>query len=286
MPGEITYYLFKKFGNGTDLGSDEIQAWPRRLIELGVPAAVISRPQVSPLENYIRLCEFFLTKGILPVIDIHPGDSTPPMRNLSEVSCLGNMHLSWIDGMASFKWDEALDTINGLGRNRMPVDLQLELSGAIPEAESLTENLGKLEFFARKYGHIQSVKLGGMYPDPTDEYRTVLVAFFESFHKACPKSIASAAPSIWADALQHRNPPFDFGSIEYKGGLDDEFSIPDEIGKASKEADKLGIGLKQRMPITLDFYRKGWFAFEIGKVLDSWIGKKQFRYYANRPGWL
>jgi hypothetical protein len=41
-----------------------------------------------------------------------------------------------------------------------------------------------------------------------------------------------------------------------------------------------------RLPLTPRLYRLGWFSFEVGKVLDSWVDRKAFNAYKGRPGWL
>jgi hypothetical protein len=60
----------------------------------------------------------------------------------------------------------------------------------------------------------------------------------------------------------------------------------DILAPVQTRAKSIGIELLPRLPLTIPFYRKGWFSFEIGKVFDSWVGKKAFKYYSARPGWI
>jgi hypothetical protein len=221
-----------------------------------------------------------LEKGFLAVTELYPGDPGSPMRNLAEFSCSGVLKLKWVDGAAQFDRIEMADTVNGAGRFRLPIDIWLDPGESVPSAESYKDILDDLLALAKRYSHIQSVNLIYVPDHSVNEG----MRFLDDFHKAIPKSIMSVSPELWIKYEIFKTRIKDIGIVTVKVSIEDEGIDP--MKGVMDKVMAMGIVPLLRMPLLPGFYRKGWFSFEVGKVLDSWADRKIFNYYRDRLAWL
>jgi hypothetical protein len=154
--------------------------------------------------------------------------------------------------------------------------------------ESILPILEPLGALARKYSHIQIVKLvslPGVGQNPALEKDAL--SLFEAVLKACPKSKAAVEPDIWMASESARLIAKDLGGVTVTADdLAQETSYPGVIGRVHTFAGSIGMELMSRLPLLPLQYRKGWFTFEVGKVFDAWVDRNAFRFYRDRPGWL
>jgi hypothetical protein len=134
-----------------------------------------------------------------------------------------------------------------------------------------------------KYGHIQLVKLTEAEATPADGDA---LSVFERMVKLLPKSTAGVSAELWANWAPVREVSNDLGGIAFRVDQDSGKVTSDELVQVQSAADGNVGRVVPRLPLLIPFYRKGWFTFEVGKVLDAWIDRTAFRYYRRRPGWL
>jgi hypothetical protein len=272
---------------GTTDQADPVRDMAAKLVLCGVPSIHAGRDSASDLSAYIELCDTIVRRGILPVIQLHPGDPAPPMRNLMEVCCLGILTLKWSDGGPSFDWEKLYETIDGAGRYRLLLDFALDFGAKPPEPDSISPHLPRLEALARKYGHIQAIKLEAFSGNAGDlKSAETVKGIFQAILKACPSAKAAASPKIWNEIEMIRDLADDLSMLEVEIDPNDSKS-QDCASDALKPLTGVpDLDFVPRLPLLKTYYRKGWFSFEVGKVLDSWVGKKAFKYYSERPAWL
>jgi hypothetical protein len=286
MPGHFTYSLMSEW-TGTMLPgpTDAVRELALKSISCGVPSIFINRDPGTNLLAYANLCGLILNRSMIPVMRIYPGDSGQAIQNLFEVCSLGNIKLGWTDGTPDFEWGKLYDTIDSAGRYRLPLDLVLNIDGTPPDAETVTDNLPRLQALSCKYGHIQIVKLDSD-TDAPNAMGIDKIAIFQEILKACPSAKAAISPKFWVESVQAGIIADDLGGI----AINLAPSTPDLMACVDGALTPLsltpGIVLIPRLPLLISFYRKGWFSFEVGKALDSWVDKKAFKYYSERPGWL
>jgi hypothetical protein len=287
MTYKLSYSLMADWKGGITDQVDSVRNVAAKLALCGVSSIHIDRDRASDPGVYMELCDHIIRRGILPIMDIYPGDPGAPMRNLAEVCCLGVLPLTWVDGKPSFDWNGLFETINGAGRFRFPLDLVLDFGAQPPEMDSITTSLPQLETLSRKYGLIQTVKL--VSPDikvANSDTGQKITGLFRNVLKACPSAKGSVSPEIWNEFDSFRTTVDDLGLLK----VDIDFEKPGPQDCATEVLKLLSgipdLDLTPRLPLLQLFYRKRWFSFEVGKVMDSWVDKKTFKYYAERPGWL
>jgi hypothetical protein len=286
MPGQITYSLMADWtGPMQPDPTDTIRQLASRLISCGVPSIFVDRDQGTDLTVYANLCSMILNRAIIPTVRIYPGDSGKSIQNLFEVCCLGIIKLGWTDGAPDFEWGKLFDTIDGAGRYRLPLDLVLNFIGVSPDAGTIADNLPRLLALSRKYGHIQVVKLDSE-TDAPNAIGADKMMLFREFLKTCPSAKAAISQKFWVESVQAGIVADDLGGIAIN--LTPSASDPATCidGALTPLYLTPGIVFVPRLPLLISFYRKGWFSFEVGKALDSWVDKKAFKYYSERPGWL
>ncbi len=284
MAAQLSYAPAGEFRSESAELIDSVRDLGRKLQLKETPACVVRMGAGEGLDAATAISREFLKREILPIVELRTDDPISPLRNLVEFCALGTVDLIWSDGEPGFREDDLLGLVTGAGRNRLLLDLILHFHNRPPVLESfqsLSENIGKV---AGKYSHIQSVKLAEVGdPGIVEE----AIAAFEIMLKACRRSKPSAGPSLWINNSPIRAIANDLGIIAVdtseQGGA--VYQSADLKG-AEYLAGKLGIQVVPRLPLLPRYYAKGWFSFEVGKVLDSWTGRKAFLAYRNRPDWL
>jgi hypothetical protein len=280
MARDLYYYPFFKIDRDATSGSDLIYEIAPKLTENGIASLVIRRAGDDDPEAAGEVCAKALKRTMLPVIQLHPGDKIAALRNLAETCCLGYLELGWKDGTGEFDAQDVLRLIDGAGRFRLPIDLSLRFAPAPPH-DSISEFMEKLRFLAAKYGHIQLVKL--THAAPADNNA---LSVFEGIGKILAKSTLGVSAEVWAQWKAVREVSNDLGGVAFEMDPDSGKTSSGELALVQGEIDG-GVGrLVPRLPLLVPFYRKGWFTFEVGKVLDTWVDRNAFRYYSRRPGWL
>ena len=275
MVAQLTYVLTVDCKGELENVIEDIQELAPKLLERGVSSLYLRRDPGSGLDAAARISEIVLKRGFLPIIELHPGDPTPPIRNLSETCCLGTLSIALKADTLAFNADEFLDTFNGTGRFRLPIDIILDPGDANIGSAAFKEFLPRLEFLVKRYSHVQLVKLASSTSDK-DAHE-----LFIGLLKACPKSVPSISSDLWPKSDVYSRLARDLELVPV-----DLSTKADPLASVQAKAKSEGIELLPRLPLTTAFYRKGWFAFEVGKVFDSWVGKKAFKYYSVRPGWI
>lgn len=280
MARDLHYYPSFTINRDAIPGSDFIYEIAPKLTEGGISSLVIRRAADDDPEVAGEICAKALKRSMLPVIQLHPGDRIAALRNLAETCCLGYLELAWKDGAGEFDAEDVLRLVDGAGRFRLPIDLLLKFAPA-PSLDSISEFMEKLRFLAAKYGHVQLVKLA--HSDPADN---IALTVFEGIGKILPKSTLGVSAEVWAQWKAVREVSNDLGGVAFEMDPDSGKTSSGELALVQGEIDG-GVGrLVPRLPLLVPFYRKGWFTFEVGKVLDTWVDRNAFRYYSSRPEWL
>ena len=287
MPTEITYVPTAEFRPGPGTAPDQAGNIARRLKDREIPTCHIRREPGLSLPTAINAAENILGYGILPVVEIHPGDDTAQIRILAESCTVGTLALSWEDGEPKFDSDAMLETLNGAGRHRLPVDLWIDPGKIEPESQAFNLLVSEIETLAKKYGHIQVVMLVGAPIEGNEATDREKVGVFGPVFNACPNALAAVALKLWTARESVRKISRDLGSVIYPSSeIEDSSSYMDPLGPDSSIGKKLGVEVLPRLPLTPRLYRLGWHSFDVGKVLDAWIDRKAYERYRIRPGWL
>ena len=276
MVAQLTYVLTVDCRDEFEKVPVIVQELAPKLMERGISSLYVRRAPGSGIEPFIKVSEAILKRGFLPIIELHPADPTPPIRNLAETCCLGTLTIALQGDSLAFNPDQFLDILNGAGRFRLPIDIVFDPGGANAQSPGFRDFLPKLEFLVRRYSHVQCVKLvSSQTPD------NAALDLFAALMTACLKSIPSISSDLWPilESAYRIARDLEVVTVDLK-------SKGDPLASTAAKAKSEGIELLPRLPLTTQFYRKGWFAFEVGKVFDSWVGKKAFKYYSVRPGWI
>ena len=260
----------------------------RSIDRLAIPACVIHRePNASP-HHLISASSTFLGRGILPIIEIYPGDEEGPMRNLAETVCIGTLMLRWKDGLPDFAADKMLEVFNSTGRHRISMDIHVDPGEATLDRKLFRSFLTDFAFLAKKYGHVQTVYLANLAPDSDDEVDDYEgIGVFKAIHRGCPHAMASMNPRLWMAKAQRREIAADLGIISVKLTESGEIGVnSNPIGSIQYFAKSNGMTLVPRLPLTFRLYGKGFYSFEVGKVLDLWVNRSAYHNYSKRPEWL
>jgi len=264
--------------------ADDI-SWELRRKEL--PACLLNRQSQDSLELATELCGMFINRGILPVVRLWPDDDPILLRNLIEIALCGTVHLHWDENGEAFDTTGMFRILDGTGRHRVPLDLELHIKNVPPEAESTSETIDKIGEIADKYGHVQVVRLHEVPLNADDAAIQSVGDFFQSVVKVCPHTKPAISPQIWINNSNLRVHASDFGLClidRLDSGLSQYSS--GELGAVDQILRQEGREKVARLPLVPAYYRKGWFSFEVGKVLDSWTDRRAFNEYKERPGWL
>jgi len=288
MAAQLSYAPVAEFIHGTSDYVTAAKQLARELEEKEIPACLIKRSGDGDLESALRACAEFVKKGVLPVVEIYPGDPISALRNLSETCVTGLLTLAWENGEPVFDFSKLEEILNGAGRFRLALDLLLEFNGAIPSFDSYKSLVVQIGTFAKKYSHVQLVKLNVLPvskpgDDPPDAFPEMLKILAE----ACPWSKPAVSPVIWVNYSSLRSVASDLGLVPVditRSEEDGGYRV--ELNGADSYASGMGLPVLPRLPLIPRYYRKGWYSFEIGKILDKWIDRTTFRAYRDRPGWL
>jgi len=249
-----------------------------------IPACVLGRSGKLGIDSLSELCREFLRYEILPVCRLNLSDSSPEIRNLSEFCSLGIINLSP---------GPDIDKIPGLidltGRHRLLTDIEISFGDSVFSDDETEKLIRGLNRFAKKYGHIQRVKLISPGTEKTDS--SIAVAAIEQFFKiarSCPKAIISASPEFRMSRAGVRESIADLGCVSVFTGneFESDSSSPKKPDPLFAFAQKEGLAIERALPVSYPYYRKGWYSFEVGKVLDSWADRSSFRYYKEPYAWL
>ncbi len=287
MPAEITYVPTAEHRIKMGISTEIVKDLARRLRERELPACFVRREHGRSLKAATDACRILLEKGILPVVELYPGDTAGPLRILEETCSVGVLLLKWVDGEPEFDKAELMETLDGTGRHRLPLDLYVDPGKVAPKGRAFKSFLSELNKLALKYGHMQGVRLVATPPGDEKESGKGGDEVFKPILDACPKALASVTPDLWTKWEAIRRISRDLGGVIFPAcEKEDVSSYADPVSAVKYVAKTLRISVVPRLPLTPRLYRLGWFSFEVGKVLDAWVDRKAYRPYAERPGWL
>jgi hypothetical protein len=288
MAALLSYAPVAEFISGSGDYISEAHNLGRDLEEKEIPACIIRRPSAGDLDSAVKIAAQLAGCKVLPVVEIHPGDTTAPLRNLAETCVSGILVLKWTDGNPDFDHDKMLDILNATGRFRLALDLIFSFEGSAPEFGGFRSLIDEMTPFTKKYGHSQVVKFDNIACDAAhDTSGDAWPEMLKILSMACPWALAAVSPSIWVECSSLRIVASDLGLVIIEPGVSQvEKQFPVDLKGADKIASDMSLPLAPRLPLIPRFYRKGWYSFEIGKILDYWTGRNIFRAYRDRPGWL
>lgn len=284
MAKRITYVQSAEYHMGSGLSQIDPGILARNLQEHEIPSAFIRRdPEIDPA-NLQNVSEIFLKRNVLPIVELHPGDDPGPMRNLGEVACCGVMNVHFRNSEPSFDPGRFMETLNAAGRHRLPLDIHIVPGDGTADNKLLDAFLKNFNLLADKYGHIQTVYLAAL---PPPENRESQLNFFNAMVKNSHGATPSIVPSLWMGAEALRNLASDLGIIPFSVDPGGEILVEkNPVGSIKYFGDSAGLEIAPRLPLIRKFYRKGFYSFEVGKVLDSWVDRTAYRDYSERPVWL
>ncbi len=287
MAAQLSYASCGTYRSGTVDYEDLAADLANRLSARHIPACFVRREAREGLEFAERVAAQILRRGVLPVVELKQDDPSPPIRNLVETCALGVLRLDWMNGSPAFDVGNVLEVLNGAGRFRLPVDLLIHFGDSLPSQNDFAPFVDQLAEYTKKYGHVQVVKLGSMPADADETVVDEALGLVRSILNICPGSMGAVGPLLWVGSSSVRSLTGDLGLIEVdmEESTEQEYRSND-LKEASRVADRFGMPVMPRLPLTARFYRKGWYAFEVGKVLDGWVDRRAFRPYRERPGWL
>lgn len=288
MSAQLSYAPVAVFQSGASDYVTAARDFARTLMDRVIPACVLRYSSIGGLGLVADASVELVKAGILPVTELNTADPTPPLRNLFESCALGILQLVWIDGEPAFNSDDVLETLNGTGRFRLPIDLVLHFRGLVPDSREYQKIVRKMSEFTGKYGHTQVVHLAEIpHRDGDTDFSADAIDRFKTMIGICPRTLPAVSPSLWVNYSDMRLIAGDLGihPIDVMESSGDTFHSG-ELKGASYMAKQIGLPVMPRLPLVPRFYRKGWYSFEVGKVLDSWVDRRLFRDYKERPDWL
>ncbi|MCX6645223.1 MAG: hypothetical protein NTY09_02520 [bacterium] len=283
MSAKLTYAPVVEFQNGGGSLVETAENFGRELKKKEIPACIIRRGSEIDFSMAIRISQALVRHNVLPVVELLEGDNVPDFRILFETCALGTVDASWKSGEPEFDPTRLYELIYNAGRHRLPLDLRINFIDSLPELNIYQPIVKKIGELADKYGHVQVVTLTGIPQDSSG----LSVKYLQALSIVCPRSSSSATPRLWIDNQKIRSSVSDFGLIpvELEGSSIENF-VAKEISESTILAESIGLQIKPRLPLIPGFYAKGWYSFEIGKVLDSWTDRKVFHDYRDRAEWL
>jgi len=257
----------------------------RLLDEKEIPSMLITRKPTDDLDKASRIAKVVLKRGILPVIEFYPTDKSSQLRNLHESAVLGTIDLVWKDGDPDFEIAHLLEFLLETWKTRIPLDFNIYFRGELPSGKHFTSTAGMISSVMKRNEHVQLVKLCEI-PDGLDEVNGVqeILALWKMLLESCPDSEPALSPSLWVNYTVLRTGTYDLGlnSFVCEEPCDGSY-ITNEIKSVEYIAKNSGLPLVPRLPLTINFYKRSWFAINVGKVLSKWAERKAFKPYMERP---
>jgi hypothetical protein len=289
MPAQLSYVPVVEHAIDQPDYLDESKELARQFYENEVPVCYIRRMSGADIERASIVSPVFNKKGVLTVVELHGSDPVLSFRNLAEWAVCGTVALIWEDGEPAFDKDAMLNLIDGAGRHRLVLDIILRFQGGLPDEKKYKSMVKAVGAWTKKYSHTQSIKID-VVPDGFDEEQLKQVLEYARFNLEYSRwSLPSIAPSLWVKYPQLREFASDLGLVVIDPNADDPIDsalVATEMREVVKMANELAVPVVPRLPLIPRFYSKGWYAFEVGKTLDLWTDRRDFRRYRDRPGWL
>lgn len=283
MPAQLSYAPVVRFHDGNSSLVEFADNFGRDLRSREIPACYIGRGTGISLGMAIKMSQVLTKREILTVIELQTGDNVLDYRILFETCVLGTVELAWKSGQPDFDLKGLKGLLDSAGRHRLPVDLVVNFGNIFPDREEFGPVVSEIGELADKYGHVQVVKLTGI---PENEMPAA-IELLKSLVEVCPRSKPAVSPDLWIKYGEIRTYAADLGLIEIQlEGSSIEKFIAKDISESAEIAESIGLVATPRLPLVPRFYSKGWYSFEVGKVLDHWVDRKVFRAYRDRPGWL
>jgi len=283
MSAQLTFAPVVEFQNSGSSLIEAAENFGRELKKKEIPACFIHRGSEIDFSMAIKISQAVIRFNVLPVVELREGDNVPEFRILFETCVLGTINVAWKSGEPEFDPPRLFELIYNAGRHRLPLDIRITFIDSFPELNIYQPIVKKIGELADKYGHVMTVTLTGIPQDGSE----LSVKYLHALTVVCPRSKPSATPRLWMNNQKIRSSVSDLGlvPIELEGSSIENFAAK-EISDLAIQAESIGLQIKPRLPLLPGFYAKGWYSFEIGKVLDGWADRKVFREYRDRPEWL
>lgn len=283
MRSKLTYAPVIEFSDNDGSLVELADNFGRDLRKREIPACYIRRTSEIDLAMATRISEVLIKHNVLPVVELLPGDPVLDFRILFESCVLGTVEAVWKSDSMKSDPEGFYELVYNAGRHRLPLDLNIKFTDGLPAMEIFQPFVDKIGELADKYGHVQVVRLTGIPENNTAESHDYL----RTLARMCPRSQASVSPSLWIENEDLRRSITDVGlvAVELEGSSISKF-MSGEISELEAGAESIGLPVGPRLPLVPRFYAKGWYSFEVGKVLDHWTGRKVFNAYRDRPEWL
>jgi FO synthase subunit 1 len=259
----------------------------------------LARLGMNSLVSWARkVCKEILDQGLLPHVNVGTLDAES-LEQLRNVSASMGLMLEGVNPEVNSRihpgkdLPERIKTIEAAGELKIPFTTGI-LMGVGESQEDRLRSIQVLERVQKEYGHLQEVILqrysanqeSRLVPGeiPFEEIREVV--FFCKTH--LPGVSIQVPPNLepyWEALLA--------AGVNDLGGMgpgpdlvNPEHPWPEVEVIAGKVARRGGV-LKKRLPIYLQYYKKGWFSEKLRSVLEAWIeGNDEYNYYSqgSAPG--
>jgi len=285
MASYLSYAPAAIFDSSVADYSESALGLSKLLLEKNIPSMLIERKPSDDLDKAGRVAELVLSREILPVVRFYPTDRSPQFRNLHESSVLGIVDLIWADGAPAFEIGDLLGFLRETWKSRVPLDFNLFFGGKLPSQKVFESFAGMIESVMKRNKNAQIVKLCEI-PDwiESDEDLSRMRGFWRMIQSACPDSEPALSPKLWAKFPILREGVYDLGLDAFVCDDNCENGYKTgEIKMVEPVAREEGLPVFPRLPLTVKFYKRSWFAIDVGKVLSILAERHVFNPYMERP---
>ena len=238
-----------------------------------------------------KTCRYLLTRGLLPHINIGLLDYPELARLKNCCASMGLMMEGDYGRISSHAQPQKIfgDRIRNLdwaGQLKIPFTTGL-LVGIGETREDRRRSISAIARVHEKYGHVQEIIIQSYIPNSKSRLRkrTISIndikALVDQVHKEMPCVHLQFPPNLFENWLDLLNMGFDdLGGI----GIDGDLVNPDNrwpsVQIIQESIRPRGFRLRKRLPLYPEYYARGWFSSQVGKVIERTIKHEDgYQYY-------
>jgi 7,8-didemethyl-8-hydroxy-5-deazariboflavin synthase CofG subunit len=238
-----------------------------------------------------KTCQYLLNRGLLPHINIGLLDQPGLARLKNCCASMGLMMEGDYGKITSHAQPQKIfaDRIRNLewaGQLKIPFTTGI-LVGIGETREDRQRSISAIARVHEKYGHVQEIIIQPYIPNFKSRIQKCTIsmkdvkALADQVHTEMPDAHLQFPPNLFKNWLDLLNMGFnDLGGI----GFDEDLVNPDShwpsVRTIEESIRSRGFRLRKRLPLYPQFYAKGWYSGQVGKVIERTIKHEVgYQYY-------
>lgn len=238
-----------------------------------------------------KTCQYLLTRGLLPHINIGLLDP-PGLARLK--NCCASMGLMMEGDYGRISshvqpqkiFGERIRNLEWAGQLKIPFTTGI-LVGIGETQEDRRRSISAIARVHEKYGHLQEIIIQTYIPNFKSRLRKCPICMNDikelahQVHEEMPCVHLQFPPNLFENWLDLLNMGFDdLGGI----GVDEDLVNPGNrwpcVQKIEASIKSRGFRLRKRLPLYPEYYAKGWYSGQVGKVIERTIKREEgYQYY-------